>query len=155
MQIDEFDLRILASLQERGQLTNQQLAERVHLSPSQCSRRRSRLEKSGVISGYRAVLNAPALGFGITVIVEVKLSGHSGDNAKNFRKLVASTPAIQAGYALTGDFDYLLKGVVRDLPGLQALINDTLLPHETVAHVRSNIVLEELKSGQKLPLLNH
>jgi DNA-binding Lrp family transcriptional regulator len=152
MRLDQFDREILARLQDDGQLTNQQLAAYVHLSPSQCSRRRVRLEREGFIGGYRAILDAVKLGYGFTVFIEVKLGDHSGDNADSFRRLIAENNAIQAGYAMTGDFDYLLKATVRDLAGMQALINDTLLPHPAISHVRSNIVLEQLKAGDKLPL---
>jgi len=150
--MDAFDREILARLQDDGQLTNQQLAEHVHLSASQCSRRRLRLEREGVISGYRAVLDPAKLGYAFAVFIEIKLGDHSGDNADSFRRLIAAHSAIQAGYAMTGDFDYLLKATVRDLAGLQALINDTLLPHPAISQLRSNIVLEELKTGDKLPL---
>ena len=150
--IDEFDREILAYLQETGQLTNQELSDRVNLSPSQCSRRRARLEREGIISGYRAVLSPEKLGFAFAVFIDVKLGDHTGDNADRFRRLVAAHPAIQACYSLTGEADYLLKAMVRDLAGLQALINDTLLPHPAISQVRSNIVLEELKSGDRLPL---
>ncbi|MGI9481699.1 MAG: Lrp/AsnC family transcriptional regulator [Hyphomicrobiales bacterium] len=152
MHLDAFDRTILAELQENGHLTNQELAERVHLSASQCSRRRARLEREGYISGYRAVLDPAKLGFAFVVFVEVKLGDHSGDNADKFRRLVDATPAIQACYALTGDFDYLVKASVPGLPGLQSLINDILLPHPAISQVRSNIVLEELKSGDRLPI---
>ncbi len=152
VQIDRFDRAILACLQQDGALTNQQLAERVHLSASQCSRRRARLERDGVIEGYRAKLDPIKLGFAFAVFIEVKLGDHSGDNADSFRRLVDAHPAIQACYTLTGESDYLVRAVVSDLAGLQALINDTLLPHQAIAQVRSNIVLEELKSGDRLPL---
>ena len=150
--LDTFDYTILAELQENGQLTNQELAARVHLSASQCSRRRARLEREGFISGYRAMLDPVKLGYAFAVFVEVKLGDHSGDNAEKFRRLVAATPTIQACYTLTGDFDYLVKATVADLAGLQSLINDILLPHPAISQVRSNIVLEELKSGDRLPI---
>ncbi len=150
--LDPFDLRLLAALQRDGSLTNQQLAERVGLSASQCSRRRQRLEQDGFIRRYRADLDAGRLGFGILVFVRVTLATHNPDNARRFRGLVAITPAIQEAHVLAGDADYLLKVVVRDLADLAGLVNDVLLPHEAVARVRSDIVLETLGDRNLLPV---
>lgn len=150
--LDMYDRTLLARLQDNGALTNQELSELVNLSPSQCSRRRARLERDGFIRGYRAVLDSDKLGFAFAVFIEIKLGDHSGDNAEQFRRLVSAIDAIQSCYALTGDSDYLLRATVRDLSGLQSLINDVLLPHPVIAQVRSNLVLEEIKSGDRLPV---
>jgi len=150
--LDAIDLRLLAALQEDGRLTNQQAGERVGLSPSQCSRRRLALEASGVIRGYRAELSAEPLGLALLVFVQVTLAAHSRDNAQRFRELVSRIEAVQEAYAMTGDADYLIKAVVRDLKDLSALVNDVLLPHESVARVRSSIVLDRLKESARLPL---
>lgn len=150
--LDEFDLRLLAALQDHGRLTNAELGERIGLSASQCSRRRSALEAAGIITGYRAALSAEALGFGLTVFINVSLSAHSDDNADRFRELVAGTASIQEAHALTGDSDYLLKAVLPDLGSLSRLVNGVLLAHASVARVRSSIVLERLKEGAGLPL---
>ncbi len=150
--LDAQDLAILAALQENGALTNAELAEKVRLSASQASRRRSRLEEAGVIRGYRAEVDAARMGFGVTVFIQVTLATHSGQNARRFRDLVAHTPAILEAHALTGDADYLVKALVEDLPALGRLVNEVLLPHESVERVRSNVVLETLKQGTKLPL---
>jgi DNA-binding Lrp family transcriptional regulator len=150
--LDRQDLAILAALQENGALTNAELGEHVRLSPSQVSRRRSRLEEAGVIRGYRAEVDAGAVGLGVVVYIQVTLATHSGQNAKRFRDLVSRTPAILEAHALTGDADYLVKAVVSDLAALAALVNGVLLPHESVERVRSNIVLETLKQGGRLPI---
>jgi DNA-binding Lrp family transcriptional regulator len=150
--LDDQDLAIVSALQENGALTNAELAEHVRLSPSQSSRRRTRLEETGVIRGYRAEIDPLRVGLGVTVYIQVTLATHSGQNAKRFRELVARTPAILEAHALTGDADYLVKVVVEDLPALGALVNQVLLPHESVERVRSNIVLETLKQGAKLPI---
>ncbi len=151
-QLDDFDLRLLAALQEDGRLSNQEAAERVGLSSSQCSRRRAALESAGYIQAYRAQLSAKALGFGLMAIIQVTLNTHSQDNARLFRDLVAGVDEIQEAYAVTGDTDYQLKVVVADLTALAALINDQLLPHQSVARVRSSIVLERVKDTTRLPL---
>lgn len=150
--VDGFDLKILAALQDDGRLTNQQLAESVGLSASQCSRRRMRLEEDGVIAGYRADLAAPALGFEVIVFIQIMLATHSPDNAERFRALVQRIDEVQEAYAMTGDADYLLKMVLRDLKSLSDIVNNVLMPHQSVAHVRSSIVLDRLKQTARLPL---
>ena len=151
IQVDAFDLKMLAALQEDGRLTNQELADLVGLSASQCSRRRMRLEEK-VISGYHADLSGEALGFGLIAFIHITLATHSPDNAKKFRSLVGRVDEIQEAYSLTGDADYVLKAVLRDLKGLSDLVNNVLMPHQSVAHVRSSIVLDRLKESTKLPL---
>ncbi len=149
--VDAFDLKILSALQDDGRLTNQQLADLVGLSASQCSRRRMRLEEE-VISGYHADLASEALGFGVIAFIHITLATHSPDNAKRFRALVNRVDDIQEAYSLTGDADYLLKAVLRDLKSLSDIVNNVLMPHQSVAHVRSSIVLDRLKESSKLPL---
>jgi DNA-binding Lrp family transcriptional regulator len=150
--VDGFDLKILAALQDDGRLTNQQLADIAGLSASQCSRRRMRLEQDRVISGYHADLASEALGFNVIAFIHITLATHSPDNAKRFRALVNRVDDIQEAYSLTGDADYLLKTVLRDLKSLSDIVNNVLMPHQSVAHVRSSIVLDRLKETQKLPL---
>jgi DNA-binding Lrp family transcriptional regulator len=150
--VDAFDLKILGALQDNGRLTNQELADLAGLSASQCSRRRMRLEEEKVISGYHADLSSDALGFGVIAFIQVTLATHSPDNAKRFRTLVNRIDEIQEAYSLTGDADYVLKAVLRDLKGLSNLVNDVLMPHQSVAHVRSSIVLDRLKESTRLPL---
>jgi DNA-binding Lrp family transcriptional regulator len=150
--LDGFDLKILGALQDDGRLTNQQLAETVGLSASQCSRRRMRLEEGKVIAGYRAELASEALGFGVIAFIQITLATHSPDNAKKFRALVNRVDDIQEAYSLTGDADYVLKAVLRDLKSLSDIVNNVLMPHPSVAHVRSSIVLDRLKESRKLPL---
>lgn len=150
--LDGFDLKMLIALQEDGRLTNQQLADAVGLSASQCSRRRMRLEEEGVISGYHADLASERLGFNVIAFVRITLATHSPDNAQHFRDLVQRVDDVQEAYSLTGDADYLLKIILRDLKSLSDIVNDVLMPHPSVAHVRSSIVLDRLKATAKLPL---
>jgi DNA-binding Lrp family transcriptional regulator len=150
--VDSFDLKLLAALQDDGRLTNQQLADVAGLSASQCSRRRMRLEEEGIIRFYRAELAADALGFDVIAFIHITLATHSPDNAEKFRSLVQRTAQIQEAYALTGDADYLLKAVLRDLKGLSDIVNNVLMRHQSVAHVRSSIVLDRLKQTTRLPL---
>ena len=150
--VDTFDLKMLAALQDDGRLTNQQLADLIGLSASQCSRRRMRLEEEKVISGYHADLSSEALGFNLIAFINITLATHSPDNAKKFRALINRVDEIQEAYALTGDADYVVKAVLRDLKGLSDIVNNVLMPHPSVAHVRSSIVLERLKESARLPL---
>src|SRR5689334_25091890 len=115
IQTDAFDLKMLAALQDDGRLTNQQLADLVGLSASQCSRRRTRLEEEKVIAGYHADLANEALGFNVLAFIQITLATHSPNNAKRFRDLMRRVDEIQEAYSLTGDADYLLKVVLSDL----------------------------------------
>jgi DNA-binding Lrp family transcriptional regulator len=150
--MDDFDIRILRALQDDGRLTNNELAERAGLSPSQCSRRRAALEEAGVIARYHAVLSPEALGLDVLVFVQVTLSTHSPDNARQFMALMNSLDAVQDAYSLTGESDYLVKLSVPTLQVLSHLLADVFLAHPTVARVRSSIVLERLKETGRLPL---
>lgn len=150
--IDQFDRKILAFLQEDARLTNNDLSERVNLSPSQCSRRRQRLEEAGHIRGYRAVLDREMMGFPLVNIISVTLATHNRDNARRFADLLSRLPEVQEAHALTGEMDYVLKVVTPDLKSLSDFVNGVLLPHESVQHVKTAIVLETLKETGALPL---
>ena len=151
-ELDALDVKLLAALQDDGRLTNFELAEKVGLSASQCSRRRAVLEARCVIEGYHAHLSAEALGLGIIVFVQVTLATHSANNSERFRKLIDGRDEVQEAYALTGESDYLVKLAVTDLHALSHILNNVFLSHESVAHVRSSIVLDRLKQTSALPL---
>jgi DNA-binding Lrp family transcriptional regulator len=150
--MDDFDVKLLRALQEDGRLTNYDLAARVGLSASQCSRRRAALEEAGVIESYHAALSAQALGLGVIVFIQVTLATHSPDNSKRFAKLISGLDEVQEAYSLTGEADYLVKMALPDLAALSRILSDVFLPHESVAHVRSSIVLDRLKQTMRLPL---
>ena len=151
-EIDAFDRKILALLQVDGRLTNNDLSERVNLSASQCSRRRQRLEEEGLIRGYRAVLDRDRLGFPLVNIISVTLATHNRDNARRFAELLGRLPEVLEAHALTGEMDYFVKVVTPDLKSLAEFVNDVLLPHESVQHVKTSIVLQTLKETTALPL---
>ena len=151
-QIDQFDRMILSLLQDDARLTNGDLSQRINLSPSQCSRRRQRLEQDGFIRGYKAVLDRDRLGFSLVNMVTVTLATHNRDNARRFAELVSRLPEVQEAHALTGEMDYILKVVTPDLKSLSEFVNDVLLPHESVQHVKTAIVLQTLKETTALPL---
>lgn len=151
-QVDQFDRKILSLLQADARLTNNDLGERVNLSGSQCSRRRQRLEEEGYIRGYRAVLDREKLGFGLVNIISVTLATHNRDNAQRFAELLSRLPEVQEAHALTGEMDYVLKVVTPDLKSLSEFVNGVLLPHESVQHVKTAIVLETLKESGGVPV---
>jgi DNA-binding Lrp family transcriptional regulator len=151
--LDGFDLRLLKELQKDGRLTNNELGERIALSPSQCSRRRMRLESEGFIRGYQATLDRQKLGLDMLVVISVTLATHNRDNARRFSELINTLPEVLEAYALTGEMDYHLKVATRGLTDLSRFVNDVLLPHEAVQHVRTSIVLDTLKSFEGLPVL--
>jgi DNA-binding Lrp family transcriptional regulator len=150
--MDGFDIKILDALQCSGRLTNHDLAEVVGLSASQCSRRRQALEEAGLIASYHAHLDPEAIGLAMVVFVEVKLATHSPDNSTKFKALIDRLDAVQEAYSLTGASDYLIKLTVPDLKALSRILNDVLLAHASVEHVRSSIVLDRLKQTTRLPL---
>ena len=131
IEFDRTDRKILAALQLDGRLTNNELAEQVGLSASQCSRRRSRLEESGCIRGYHAQLDREAAGVGLVSIVSITLNSHNADNAKLFAELIAELPSVLEAHSLTGEMDYQLKVIAADLKALSEFINFVLLPHES------------------------
>ena len=134
--LDRLDRKILAFLQEDGRLTNNDLADRVNLSPSQCSRRRQKLEEQGIIRGYRAILDHDRLGLPLINMISVTLANHNRDNARHFAELVVRLPQVLEAHALTGDMDYILKVITPDLKSLSSFVSDVLLPHNSVQHVK-------------------
>ncbi|WP_420339444.1 Lrp/AsnC family transcriptional regulator [Roseibium sp.] len=150
--LDSFDVKLLAALQENSAATNAEIGETIGLSASQVSRRRQKLEDNGIIRRYRAALNPEALGFTVTAFVGVTLGAHSRENARKFRNMVTAMPEVQEAHTLTGDVDYMLKVVVRDLKALSRIVNDELLPQEAVQHVKSSIAMDTLKDDNLLPL---
>jgi len=150
--IDGFDRTILAELQQNGRLTNNELAEQIGLSPSQCSRRRTRLEETGLITGYHAAIDRERAGFALVSIISVTLATHTEGNAERFARLVRASPNILEAHALTGEMDYSIKVVTEDLNALSDFINGTLLAHEAVQNVKTAIVLNTVKDTAALPL---
>jgi DNA-binding Lrp family transcriptional regulator len=150
--MDAFDHKLLNALQEDGRLTNLELADRIGLSPSQCSRRRTALEQSGVIEGYHAALANQAVGLDVVVFIQVSLATQSPDSSQAFAKLIRGLEEVQEAYSLTGEADFLVKLVVPDLKTLSRILNDVFLPHRSVGHVRSSVVLDRVKQTSRLPL---
>ena len=150
--MDRLDAQILSVLQEDGRITNAELAERVRLSPSPCLRRLRKLERDGVIDGYRATLNRRRVGLGVTVFVEVKTSGHSADIAARVEQALNEIPEVIAAHIVSGPADFLLEVVVADLDHYERLLIEQLLNLPGVTDVRSNFALRTIKAGAPLPV---
>jgi Lrp/AsnC family leucine-responsive transcriptional regulator len=151
-ELDRTALLLLAELQRNGRLTNADLAERIHLSPSACLRRVQRLERDGVIAGYRADVSAERLGLGLQAFVRVQLKHHDSAAVAGFAALVNGWEEVVACHALTGDMDYLLQVVVRDLEHFSRFLLDRLLNQPAVDDVNSSFVLRTVKADRGLPL---
>ena len=149
--LDDTDLRLLNALQRDAHLTAQELGSALNLSASQAGRRRQRLEAEGYIRNYTARLDPTKLGLNVQGFVQVHLATHAPENSKSFAQLLATRPEIVSAWTLTGDADYLLQVYCEDLPSLNRLIHEVLLPHKAVARVHSQIVMDQLKRDGPLP----
>ena len=148
------DLAILALLQKDGRLTNQELADKVSLSPSACLRRVRALEEAGVIRGYVALLDPSKISLSFVGYVNVKLEKRGRMPTDAFAKAVRDWPEVVGCHALTGDMDYLLRIHVEDLQHFSDFVMNSLLKHPGVIDVKSSFVLESIKDTPALPL-NH
>ncbi|MBS9476802.1 Lrp/AsnC family transcriptional regulator [Ancylobacter radicis] len=150
--LDMFDLRILRELQEDGRLTNQDLSDRIGLSPSPCLRRTRRLEEEGLIAGYEARLDASRLGLGVMAFIHVHLERQVEEAARDFEASVIALPQVVACYSVTGDSDYMLHVVCEDLEGFARFAHDILMGLPGVRGVRSSLALKRVKERSRLPL---
>ena len=150
--LDRTDLRILEILQRDGRLSNQEIAERVSLSPSPCLRRIRRLEEAGVIRQYVALVDPQKIGLGLLAYVTVKLEKRGKMPMDEFRARVQTWPEVLACYAMTGDMDYLLRVHVEDLEHFSRLVMQQLLKQPGVVDVKSSFALDRIKETTALPL---
>ena len=148
--LDAFDVRILQELQEKGDLTMAELADRVYRSNSQCSRRVKQLEDMGVIRRYSAVLDPEKLGLNLKAYVTVVLKQHS-EEASAFHQLGRDCTEIMECSMVTGDGDYLLKIYTRDIPHFRELLGK-LVSVDLVGTLKSIIVVQDLKETSVLPV---
>jgi Lrp/AsnC family leucine-responsive transcriptional regulator len=150
--LDRIDRRILEQLQGDGRLSNQELAERVALSPSPCLRRVRGLEQAGIIRGYAALLDPLQVGLGLLAFVTVKLEKRGKMPVDQFTRAVQSWPEVIACFSMTGDMDYLMRVQVEDLEHYSRFIMEKLLKQPGVIDIRTNFVLEQIKETTALPL---
>jgi Lrp/AsnC family leucine-responsive transcriptional regulator len=154
--LDKLDRHILRSLQDDGRATYDQLAEQVGLSPSAVLRRVKRLEESGVIDRYVALVKPEAVGLGLTAYLNVRLEKHTESHKRNpmdlFRASVQTWPEVAECAALTGEMDYLLRVLVQDMAHYSRFIMDTLLKHPSVQDCKTSFVLDRVKATTAVPL---
>lgn len=139
--LDHIDAQILQELSRDGRISNIHLAERVSLSPSACLRRVAALERGGVITGYRAVLNPEALGMGFLAYLTVSLKEHRKEAQEAFERAVARFPEIRECHNITGTFEYLLRVETADLAAYKLLHTEKLGSLPQVQHMVSHVVL--------------
>ena len=150
--LDRTDRNILSVLQAKGRVSNQELADLVHLSPAQTHRRHKRLESMGFIKAYETRLDADRLGLGVTAFVHLTMDRGQFKEVQQFQRTVGQMAEVLECYAVTGDFDYVCKVVARDLKSLSDFLLGTLAQLPGVNGVRSSICLNELKCTSALPL---
>ena len=152
MLLDAFDRAIIAALQEDARMPVAAIAERGALSATPVSRRIKRLEDEGLIRGYAPVLDERKLGFALDAYVLVNLDAHSDENIAGFEQAIADNPYVIACHAVTGDRDYLLHVIARDVEHLGQITLKSIVRIRGVRDVQSIIVLDTIKRSPALPL---
>ncbi|SCZ66359.1 Lrp/AsnC family transcriptional regulator [Thiohalomonas denitrificans] len=153
MELDRYDRRILEVLQKEGRISNQELADRIGLSPSPCLRRVRALEETGVITGYRAVLDARKLGLTLMALIHISMDRHTPERFANFDAAVGALPEVLECLLITGqDADYQLKVVVRDMEAFQELLLSRITRIEGVSGVHSSFVMRRVVDKSALPV---
>ncbi len=150
--LDEHCLKILSALQHDGRQTVQQISEAVGLSPTPCWKRIKDMEAAGVIRGYTAVIDREKVGLHVAAVAEVNLDRHSESQVQRFEEAVAASPHIVRCMAATGQADYILTVLVPDIKHYEQFLHATLFQLTGVTHVRSAIVLREVKVAGTLPI---
>ncbi|MDP1999077.1 MAG: Lrp/AsnC family transcriptional regulator [Rhodoferax sp.] len=154
MKLDRYDQHILEVLQQDGRLNNQDLAERIGLSPSPCLRRVRALEESGLIVGYRALLDAKKLGLTLMALIHISMDRHTPERFANFESAVSVLPEVLECLLITGqDADYQLKVLVRDMDHYQALLLNQITRIEGVTGVHSSFVLRRVVSKTAIAVM--
>ena len=151
-ELDSFDIAILNQLQANARLSSVAMADAVHLSASQITRRLKRLEETGVIRRYAALLEPAAMGLGLMAFTHVSLDVQTKETSRDFARAMDRLPGVLECYSTTGDADFLLKIVARDLAAFSDLLMNGIMPVPHVRNVRSSIVLNELKNTTVLEL---
>ena len=150
--IDQIDRKILTKLQADAHVTSEALSELVGLSPSPCARRVRNLEAAGVIKGYVAVVDQEKVGLPISVFASIRLERQREEELDRFAAAVQRWPEIVECYLMTGQRDYLLRIVVKDLAAYEAFLKRTLTRLEGVASIESSFALGQVKHSQALPI---
>lgn len=146
-ELDHYDQKIIQQLQQNGRLSNQDLADLIGLSTSQCSRRRTTLEQKKIITGYYAQIALKADPSPITGMIEVSIRNHYGDGFEKFLEFMLDEPRIRDAYKLTGNADFLIKVAVKNLDEMSQLISKISSHHFQISDITTSIVLEKLKEN--------
>lgn len=153
MELDRYDRQILRLLQEDGHISNQDLADRIGLSPSPCLRRVRALEESGIIVGYRALLDAKALGLSLMALIHISMDQHTPERFNNFESQISKIPEVMECLLITGQAaDYQLKVVVKDMDAYQELLLNRITRIKGVTGVHSSFVLRRVVDKTELPV---
>ncbi|MDR0577076.1 MAG: Lrp/AsnC family transcriptional regulator [Candidatus Accumulibacter sp.] len=153
MEIDRYDRQILRILQEEGRISNQDLADRIGLSPSPCLRRVRALEEAGIVRGYRALLEAKALGYSLMALIYISMDMHTPERFNNFEREIQEIPEVLECLMITGqDADYQIKVVVEDMSAFQELLLSRITRIQGVTGVHSSFVLRRVVDTTVLPL---
>ncbi|HEX3942636.1 MAG TPA: Lrp/AsnC family transcriptional regulator [Rhizomicrobium sp.] len=150
--LDSIDLRILSELQANGRITNVELSRRAKITAPPCLRRMRALEKAGYIRGYHAELEPKHLGYEVSAFVFVGLSTQADADLKRFEEQVRSWPEVRECYMLSGEVDFLLKCVAKDLSSFQSFITNTLTGARNVGSVKSSLVIHPSKREPGVPI---
>lgn len=153
IKLDPIDRKILQILQENGNITNAQLAKDIGLSPAPTLERVKKLEQSGIIQSYHAELNKEKIGIGVSIFVLVTLSSHKMNQINAFVEKIKLIPEVIECHHITGQGDFLLKILAKDIPSYQMLILDTLSQIEEIGNMRSMVNLNTYKHSKVIPIL--
>lgn len=153
MQLDKYDKEILSALQDNGRLSNQEIADRIGLSPSACLRRFKALEESGIITGYRTLLDAKELGLDLMALLHISMDKHTKQRFSEFEAAVSALPNVLECLLVTGQTaDYQLKVVVKDLQAYQDLLLNHITQITGVSGVHTSFVLRKVIDQTRLPI---
>lgn len=153
--MDEIDHKILRILQERGRISNIDLSREIKLSPAPTLERVRKLEKQRVIEGYHAQINLGKMGITIKALIQVTLIHQQEVSIHKFIEAIMQIPEVIECQQVTGDFDYLLKVLTADIEALDRLITDRISKIKEVGHIKSHIILSEIKHSRVVPMLNN
>ena len=150
--LDRHDVVLLTELQRDSRQTVQQLAAAAGLSSTPCWKRVKEMEAAGIIRGYTALVDREKVGLGLCVIAELKLTRHNENDVRRFEQAVAECPQIVSCYSTTGQADYVIKVLVPDIKTYERFLHETAFELPGVTHIRSSVVLKEVKSELRLPI---
>lgn len=149
--MDDKDRQIIAALQANARLTNNELAERVNLSPSPCLRRVRLLEEAGILQGYTAIVDAEACGYPVTAFVRIRITPHNGETIKAFEAAIAKIDVVMDSYVMAGDADYMLRVVVKSLKHYEEFVRSKLHSVPGVASIDTSFTYGHAKRSLVLP----